>query len=77
MTAASTTVALGVPGPHDVPGENRARRNSPSPGAGTGDVVDVDDVDVFEDDVLEDDVPVLVVEAVVVVGLLVPEPSKP
>jgi hypothetical protein len=84
---------MGVPGPHDVPGENRARRNSPSPGPGTADVVDVgDDVDVLEDGVLEDGVLedgvledrvledgvlVLVVEAVVVVGLLVPEPSNP
>ena len=63
VTAASTTVELGVPGPHDVPGASRARRNSPSPCPGTADVIDVvDDVDVLEDDVL-----VLVVEAVVVV----------
>jgi len=55
-------VELGVPGPHDVPGASRARRNSPSPSPETADVIDVvDDVDVLEDGVL-----VLVVEAMVV-----------
>jgi len=83
VTTASTTVELGVPGPHDVPGASRARRNRPSPGPGTADVIDaVDDVDVLEDDVLEDDVleddvVVVVVEANVVGAVLVPEPANP
>jgi hypothetical protein len=83
VTAASTTVELGVPGPHDVPGASRARRNSPSPGPGTADVIDaVDDVDVLEVDVPDvggPDVGVVVVVVVpmVVVGVLVPEPSNP
>jgi hypothetical protein len=55
-------VVLGVPGPHDVPGASRAKRNSPSPCPGTADVIDaVDDVDVLEGGVL-----VLAVEAMVV-----------
>jgi len=38
---------LGVPGPHEVPGASRARRNSPSPCPGTADVVEVvDEADV-------------------------------
>jgi hypothetical protein len=66
--AASTTVELGVPGPHDVPGASRARRNSPSPCPGTVDVVEVadDDIEVFEEGGV---VLVPVVEAAVVVGV--------
>ena len=49
---ASTTVALGAPGPQDVPGAARARRSSPSPVPAGAEVVevadDVDEVDVVE-----------------------------
>jgi hypothetical protein len=52
VTVASTTVELGVPGPHDVPGASRASRSSPSPCPGAVDVVDVaDDVEDVDEDV--------------------------
>jgi hypothetical protein len=65
LTVASTTVELGVPGPHDVPGASRARRNSPSPCPGTADVVEVaGDVEVLDAGVV-----VLAAEVVVVLGM--------
>ena len=72
---------LGAPGPQDVPGASRARRNSPSPCPGTADVVDVAD-DVGDVELLEEGgvVLALVLEAVVVdavpEGVDVPETLK-
>lgn len=72
MTAASTTVELGVPGPHDVPGASRARRSSPSPCPGTVDVVeDVEDVEEVEDVEALEGGGVVLVPVVEAVGVVV------